>query len=202
MAKMVKGMLKGSYEIRSPLFYLRARPRIRFLFFPRAARVPRARAAHVSEANQQYHFKSSRCGMKLLCTDSCRRTVPMEPPISNGSMRHREPKSEIDDPGHSLQGASCTIAAMVQEAPLKIYARGVVSYFYFFRAPPVCVLKSMQINSAILKVPDGALNRWIRIPAAEQFPWNLRCLTAQCAIGNLKVKSMIRVFSCRGLLVP
>jgi hypothetical protein len=26
-------------------------------------------------------------------------------------------------------------AAMVQEAPLKIYARGVVSYFYFFRAP-------------------------------------------------------------------
>jgi hypothetical protein len=26
-------------------------------------------------------------------------------------------------------------AAMVQEAPLKIYARGVVSYFYFSRAP-------------------------------------------------------------------
>ena len=27
------------------------------------------------------------------------------------------------------------LAAMVQEAPLKIYARGVVSYFYFSRAP-------------------------------------------------------------------
>jgi hypothetical protein len=35
----------------------------------------------------------------------------MEPPMSNGSMRHREPKSEIDDTGHFLQGASCTIAA-------------------------------------------------------------------------------------------
>ena len=35
--------------------------------------------------------------MELLDTDSCRGTVPMEPPMSNGSMRHREPKSEIDD---------------------------------------------------------------------------------------------------------
>ena len=50
-------------------------------------------------------------------------------------------------------------AAMVQEAPLKIYARGVVSYFYFSRAPRARALKIRQINSAILKVPDGA---WIR----------------------------------------
>jgi hypothetical protein len=46
-------------------------------------------------------------------------------------------------------------AAMVQEAPLKIYARGVVSYFNFSRAR---ALKIRQINSAILKVPDGAWN--------------------------------------------
>jgi hypothetical protein len=52
-------------------------------------------------------------------------------------------------------------AAIVHKAPLKIYARGVVlvSYFYFSRAPRVRALKIRQINSAILKVPDGA---WIR----------------------------------------
>jgi hypothetical protein len=57
--------------------------------------------------------------MDPLGTDSCRGTVPMEPPMSNGSMHHREPKCEIDDTGHFLQGALCTIhvAAMVQEAP-------------------------------------------------------------------------------------
>jgi hypothetical protein len=46
-------------------------------------------------------------------------------------------------------------AAMVPEAPLKIYARGVVSYFYFSRVPRA--LKIRQINSSILKVPDAAL---------------------------------------------
>jgi hypothetical protein len=35
----------------------------------------------------------------------------MEPPMSNSSMHYREPKSEIDDMGHFLQGALCTIAA-------------------------------------------------------------------------------------------
>ena len=49
--------------------------------------------------------------MDPLGTDSCRGTVPMEPPMSNGSMRHREPKSEIDDTGHFLLGALCIIAA-------------------------------------------------------------------------------------------
>ena len=39
------------------------------------------------------------------------------------------------------------------------YARGVVSYFYFSRAPPrTRALKIRQINSAILKVPDAALS--------------------------------------------
>jgi hypothetical protein len=47
---------------------------------------------------------------------------------------------------------------MVQEAPLKIYARGVVSYFYFSRAPRAQALKIRQINTAILKVPDAAWN--------------------------------------------
>jgi hypothetical protein len=45
---------------------------------------------------------------------------------------------------------------MVHKAPLKIYARGVVSYFYFFRTPRALALKIRQINSAILKVPDAA----------------------------------------------
>jgi len=49
--------------------------------------------------------------MEQLDTDSCRGTVPMEPPMPNCSMRHREPKSEIDDTGQILQGASYTIAA-------------------------------------------------------------------------------------------
>jgi hypothetical protein len=44
---------------------------------------------------------------------------------------------------------------MVQEAPLKIYARAVVSYFYFSRAPRARTLKIRQINNAILKVPDA-----------------------------------------------
>jgi hypothetical protein len=77
---------------------------------------------------------------------------------------------------------------MVHKAPFKIYARGVVSYFYFSRAPRARALKIWQINSAILKVPDGALLRQARIPAAEQFSWNLRCLTEQCTIGNLYIE--------------
>ena len=44
---------------------------------------------------------------------------------------------------------------MVQEAPLKIYARGVVSYFYFSRAA-----RARAENKANpLKVPDAP---WIR----------------------------------------
>ena len=49
--------------------------------------------------------------MDPLGTDSCRETVPMELSVPNGSMHHREPKSEIDDTRTILQGASCTIAA-------------------------------------------------------------------------------------------
>jgi hypothetical protein len=71
---------------------------------------------------------------------------------------------------------------MVQEAPSKIYARGVVSYVYFSRVPRARALKIWQTNSAILKVPDPVWNSWIRIPAAEQFPWNLRCLILPCGI--------------------
>jgi hypothetical protein len=49
---------------------------------------------------------------------------------------------------------------MVQEALLKIYARGVVSGAYFiFPTRRLRALKIRQINSAILKVPDAA---WIR----------------------------------------
>jgi hypothetical protein len=40
-----------------------------------------------------------------LGTDSCRGTVPMEPPMSNSSMRHQNPNLDFDDMGHFLQGA-------------------------------------------------------------------------------------------------
>jgi hypothetical protein len=49
--------------------------------------------------------------MELLDTDSSRGTVPMEPPMSNSSMRHQNPDVDFDDTGHILQGALCTIAA-------------------------------------------------------------------------------------------
>ena len=84
-----------------------ARGVVSYFIFP--ARRPRARAKNKS--NQEYHFKSSRCLMDPLGTDSCRGTVPMEPPMSNGSMRHQNPVGDFDDTGHFLLGALCTIAA-------------------------------------------------------------------------------------------
>ena len=96
-----------SYGTRSPLKNIRARGRIIFLFFPRAAC---ARAEN--KTNQQCHLKNSRCRMELLDTDSCRGTVPMEPPMSNSPMRHQNPVGDFDDTGQILYGASCTIAAM------------------------------------------------------------------------------------------
>jgi hypothetical protein len=85
-----------------------------FYFF----RTPRARAEN--EANQQCRFKSSQWCIDPLGTDSCRGTLPMELPMSNGSMRHREPKSELDDTRDFLQGASCTIAAGSQDHEFSI----------------------------------------------------------------------------------
>ena len=79
-----------------------------YFYFSRA---PRARARAENKANQQCHFKSSRWRMDPLGTDSCRGTVPMEPPMSNGSMRHQNPDLDFDDTRMILQGASCTIAA-------------------------------------------------------------------------------------------
>jgi hypothetical protein len=69
-----------------------ARGVVSYFYFSRA---PRARAEN--QANQKCHFKSSQWRIDPLGTDSCRNTVPMELPMSNGSMRHREPKNEIDD---------------------------------------------------------------------------------------------------------
>ena len=51
--------------------------------------------------------------MDPLGTDSCRGTVPMEPPMSNSSMRHQNPDLDFDDTGHFLQGAIYTIAARI-----------------------------------------------------------------------------------------
>jgi hypothetical protein len=85
---------------------------ISYFYFPARA-AGGAAQRYAAEANQQWcHFKSSRCCMDPLGTDSCRGTVPMEPPMSNGSMQHREPKGEIDDTGHFVHGALCTIAAV------------------------------------------------------------------------------------------
>jgi hypothetical protein len=86
-----------------------ARGVVSYFYF---SRVPRARAEN--QANQQYHFKSSRCCMDPLGTDSCRETVSMELPVPNVSMQHREPKSEIDDTRILLQRASCTLAAKIK----------------------------------------------------------------------------------------
>jgi hypothetical protein len=49
--------------------------------------------------------------MELLDTDSCSGIVPMEPPMSNNSMRHQNPDLDFDDTRIILQGALCTIAA-------------------------------------------------------------------------------------------
>jgi hypothetical protein len=76
-----------------------ARGVVSYFYFSRA---PRARAEN--KANQQCHFKSSRCRIELLDTDSCRGTVPMEPPMSNSSMRHQNPDSDFYDTGHFLHG--------------------------------------------------------------------------------------------------
>jgi hypothetical protein len=54
--------------------------------------------------------------MDPLGTDSCRGTVPMEPPMSNGSMRHQNPNLDFDDTRVILQGTSCTIAAVLSFA--------------------------------------------------------------------------------------
>jgi hypothetical protein len=75
-----------------------ARGVVSYFYFP--ARRPRACAEN--KANQQCHFKSSRWRMDPLGTDSCRGTVPMEPPMSNGSMRHQNPVGDFDDTGQIL----------------------------------------------------------------------------------------------------
>ena len=55
--------------------------------------------------------------MEQLDTDSCRGTVPMEPPMPNCSMHHQNPVhiGDFDDTGQILQGASCTIAALISQ---------------------------------------------------------------------------------------
>jgi hypothetical protein len=65
--------------------------------------------------------------MDPLGTDSCRGTVPMEPP-SNGSMRYQNPDSDFDDTLVILQaGASCTIAAQY----IRIFVRMKIRDTYF-----------------------------------------------------------------------
>ena len=79
--------------------------------------------------------------MELLDTDSCRGTVPMEPPMSNSSMRHRKLLKWFDDTRMILQGASYIIAAgasratthtaaaaMVQEASYRIVRVSSISF--------------------------------------------------------------------------
>jgi hypothetical protein len=84
-----------------------ARGVVSYFYFSRA---PRARTEN--QANPQCHFKSFRWCMELLDTDSCRGTVPIEPPIPNSSMHHPDPDLDFDDTRMIMQGASCTIAAI------------------------------------------------------------------------------------------
>jgi hypothetical protein len=69
-----------------------ARGVVSYFYFSRA---PRVRAEN--KTNQQCHFKSSLCCIDPLGTDSCRGTVPMEPPMSNESMQHQNPNLDFDD---------------------------------------------------------------------------------------------------------
>jgi hypothetical protein len=55
--------------------------------------------------------------MEQLDTDSCRGTVPKEPPMPNCSMRHQNPVGDFDDTGHFLQGALCTIERSTRISP-------------------------------------------------------------------------------------
>jgi hypothetical protein len=73
------------------------------------SRAPRARAENL--ANQHCHFKSSRCCIELLGTDSCRVTVSMELPVPNSSMQHPDPDLDFDNTRMILRrwGASCII---------------------------------------------------------------------------------------------
>jgi hypothetical protein len=48
--------------------------------------------------------------------------------VPNSSMQHREPKSEIDDTGQILQGASCTIAAAMVAKVGGVFAIGTLTY--------------------------------------------------------------------------
>ena len=91
---------------------MRARGRIIFLFFPRAAR---ARALKIRQINSAILKVPDAPRMELLDTDSCRGTVPMEPPMSNSSMGHQNPDLDFDDTRMILYGASCTIAARARE---------------------------------------------------------------------------------------
>ena len=69
---------------------------------------------------------------QFIDTDSCREKAPTELPVPNGSMQHREPKSEIDDTRMILQGASCTIAAAGIGARWPLPARA----HHYRRSPP------------------------------------------------------------------
>jgi hypothetical protein len=58
--------------------------------------------------------------MDPLDMDSCRGTVPMEPPMSTGSMGYQNPDLDFDDTGHFLQGALYIIAAHATESEIRL----------------------------------------------------------------------------------
>jgi hypothetical protein len=97
--------------VQEALLKIYARGVVSYFYFSRA---PRLRALKIRQINSTILKVPDGASSSLVGTDTCRGTVPMEPPMPNSSMRHREPKSEIDDTGHFLQGASCTIAARRQ----------------------------------------------------------------------------------------
>ena len=77
--------------------------------------------------------------MELLDTDSCRGTIPMEPPMSNSSMRPQNPDLDFDDTGHFLQGALCTIAARAWGATTPSRAENLVNQQCHIKSSRWCI---------------------------------------------------------------
>ena len=74
------------------ILFTRETPYHIFIFPAGRARAARARAAKVCEANQQCHFKSSRCGMKCYARIPAAEQFPWNLRcLTAPSMPHREP---------------------------------------------------------------------------------------------------------------
>jgi hypothetical protein len=118
--------------------------------------------------------------MDLLVTDSCRGTVPMEPPMSNRSMRHENPDLDFDDTRiRILQGASCTIAACdarisgSDPLALALYAIS-IAYFQTKKVNLACIPEMPELSI-------GPAWRWEHGAGERQLARRLRVLCRKIA---------------------